>query len=538
MRDRIVQAEKANRPHRHGDGKARNNALEKKENQIKHTGVVGPLFCQIVQQCEAQRPNVEDQARIFAHDFGRVHEGPLGDFVGAVGYQVFHGVAGGLQMKLQAHHVVAMHKGLMGTPLAAGRVHRSGWYGKGVVVPVKGREVARKARKQGMFGPLAGQFHIQKASLFMRGSGYLCTQYVGNELRPKADAQHALVRVYGRADGAFFCGQPRVVGLVINIHGAAQHHQQVVAVGRWGRVTIVQVHGVVGVAVFVGPADDVGPVFEGYVLEKAKLHGRGFLVEARHVMNRSAGEYTRMGAVRKMGTQPKAGKDTPQMRKVHYSVVMPVLHEADVTTAVDSVRAALPGCEVVVVDGDPAGSSVQNVPAAQNVTTATSAPGRARQMNHGAGLATGDVLVFLHADTVLRGDVGMGLESALGRSPLAAFDLRIDGEGFGYRLIEWMVSRRSRVAGLPYGDQCLCIRRALFDAVGGYPDIPLMEDVALVRACARLGHRPAMVAGAHARTSARRWQRRGVVRGTLRNWALLVAYGAGVSPNRLARWYA
>lgn len=219
------------------------------------------------------------------------------------------------------------------------------------------------------------------------------------------------------------------------------------------------------------------------------------------------------------------------------SIIIPVLNEA-AQIAIAVVRACqTQPHEVIVVDG---GSTDETVPLARQAGAGVLAtqPGRARQQNQGAQQATGDVLLFLHADTWLPPDGLRQIAQALANAAVGcgAFRQRIEAEGFLYRLLErgnaWRVKRR----GMPYGDQGIFIRRALFDELGGFPEVRLMEDVLLMKRLRRRAW-PVLLPGP-LHVSARRWQRHGVVRQTARNRLLLAAARCGVSPDRLVRFYA
>lgn len=159
-------------------------------------------------------------------------------------------------------------------------------------------------------------------------------------------------------------------------------------------------------------------------------------------------------------------------------------------------------------------------------------------MNAGAQRASGDLLLFLHADTILPPGGIRTLLETMGPSGRVggAFDLDIASNRPALRLIARMGSLRSRVTRIPYGDQGIFIRRAAFQALGGFSDIPLMEDVDLMRRIKRRGW-PILILPLRVRTSPRRWEREGIVYGTLRNWTLILLYLTGVSPDRLARYY-
>lgn len=210
------------------------------------------------------------------------------------------------------------------------------------------------------------------------------------------------------------------------------------------------------------------------------------------------------------------------------SVVVPVLNEAA------GIRAALEalqplrsrGHEVIVVDG---GSSDRTLELAEGLCDRVlrSPRGRALQMNAGARVANGDVLLFLHADTRLPIDFRIPESSVWGR-----FDVRIDGRHPLLKVVGWAMNLRSRLSGIATGDQAIFVRR---DAFPGFPEIALMEDVAL----SRLLKRRAAPACLRARvaTSGRRWESRGVLRTIFLMWRLRLLYFLGVSPERLARRY-
>jgi rSAM/selenodomain-associated transferase 2 len=219
------------------------------------------------------------------------------------------------------------------------------------------------------------------------------------------------------------------------------------------------------------------------------------------------------------------------------SLIVPTLDEGDGIedhlVALASLRAC--GVEVVVVDG---GSSDDTVRKAQNLADRVlDAPrGRARQMNAGAAFAQGGVLLFLHADTRLPPDGDHHILSALAGGALwGRFDVRIKGRHRMLGVIAWFMNRRSRLTGIATGDQAIFVRRDVFERVGGYPDIPLMEDIALSRTLRRLGA-PACLA-ARVTTSGRRWEERGVWRTVLTMWRLRLAFFFGADPHVLALAY-
>lgn len=216
------------------------------------------------------------------------------------------------------------------------------------------------------------------------------------------------------------------------------------------------------------------------------------------------------------------------------SVVIPALNESEnIVQAVSSAFAAGAN-EVIVVDGGSRDDTVEKASAAGAICL-DSPPGRARQLHHGATRARGDVLVFLHADNWFGKDA---FSPILNDDQLVcgAFCQHIDSNRRIYRWLEWGNGLRVRWFGSAYGDQGIFVRRATYEDTGGFfPDVPLMEDVLLMRQLKRR-HRVTLLPGP-LHVSARRWQKYGPLRQTLRNWCLISAFRLGVSPSRLARFY-
>jgi rSAM/selenodomain-associated transferase 2 len=194
------------------------------------------------------------------------------------------------------------------------------------------------------------------------------------------------------------------------------------------------------------------------------------------------------------------------------------------------------GHEVIVVDGGSTdGTADLAAPLADRVVS--SAPGRAVQQNAGAAAASGGILLFLHADTVLPEAADALVLDGLRRSGRGwgRFDVRLTGRQPLLRVVERMIGLRSRLTGIATGDQAIFVRREWFRRAGGFPDLPLMEDVAITRALKRLG--PPLSLRARVTTSSRRWEQRGIIRTILLMWRLRWAYSRGADPAELARRY-
>jgi rSAM/selenodomain-associated transferase 2 len=220
------------------------------------------------------------------------------------------------------------------------------------------------------------------------------------------------------------------------------------------------------------------------------------------------------------------------------SVVIPTLNEAGVI--VDTLRSLQPmraaGHEVVVSDGGSVDATVERArPLADRVISVR--PGRAGQMNAGAAASSGDVLLFLHADTLLPPGADRLVRDAVSRpgARWGRFDVRLSGRSVLFRVIEAGISWRSRLTGIASGDQAIFVRRVAFDDVGGFNEMPLMEDLDLSRRLKALA--PPVCLRARVVTSSRRWEERGIVRTVLLMWRLRLAYYLGADPAALAARY-
>lgn len=216
------------------------------------------------------------------------------------------------------------------------------------------------------------------------------------------------------------------------------------------------------------------------------------------------------------------------------SVVVPML---DAAATLSSCLAALDGAhEIIAVDGGSSDDS-RSIAARHGARLMSAPRGRGVQLRAGAETASGDWLLFLHADTVLGPAWKAAAEKHMASLPDAAgyFRFRLQSDAWQARLVEAGARLRARLLALPYGDQGLLIRRDLYDLLGGYRPLPLLEDVDLVR---RIGRPRLRRIEADALTSAERWQRDGWIARSLRNLACLALYRTGMSPQRVARLYS
>ncbi|MCC5640478.1 TIGR04283 family arsenosugar biosynthesis glycosyltransferase [Nostoc sp. CHAB 5844] len=218
------------------------------------------------------------------------------------------------------------------------------------------------------------------------------------------------------------------------------------------------------------------------------------------------------------------------------SIIIPTLNEAgNIQGAIASTQSST-NIEVIVVDG---GSSDDTVAIAQSLgaKVISSSPGRAVQMNAGAAVASGEVLLFLHADTRLPFGFDALIRKALQQpgSVAGAFDLQIDASALGLRLVELGVKWRSRFLQMPYGDQAIFLTQKVFQQIGGFPELPIMEDFELIRTLNSTGR--IVIINTPVVTSARRWLQKGIFQTTLLNQIIIIAYLFGVSPARIRSWY-
>lgn len=219
------------------------------------------------------------------------------------------------------------------------------------------------------------------------------------------------------------------------------------------------------------------------------------------------------------------------------SVILPVLNEEKTIGRTLAAVMALHPHEIIVVDG---GSTdrTRRISVEAGAKVLMTGPGRARQMNRGALDASGDVLLFLHADTRLPASALRDIAAALNDARYVGgrFDVELDSDRWLLNLVSFMISLRSRLSKIGTGDQAIFVRRETFAELGGFPEMPLMEDIAFCRMLKRMGDVACLKSKVV--TSARRWETDGVWRTIFRMWTLKLLYLAGVSPARLKRFYA
>ncbi|MDE0690342.1 MAG: TIGR04283 family arsenosugar biosynthesis glycosyltransferase [Candidatus Poribacteria bacterium] len=228
----------------------------------------------------------------------------------------------------------------------------------------------------------------------------------------------------------------------------------------------------------------------------------------------------------------KSGLQTPPT----ISIIIPILNEAKILDrTLSRLQPELGPHELIIVDG---GSSDNSVCIAKGYgEVLTSARGRAKQLNAGAAAATGDILLFLHADVWLETGALVAVEAALSAGYIGGgFRQKIDGKCILYRLIEIAGDIRGKYLKVFYGDSGIFLARATFEKIGGFPDVPILEEMEFSRGLRKLGK--TTLIGPHIHLSARRWEARGIIRTTLNNWLITFLYFLKVSPERLAKLYS
>jgi rSAM/selenodomain-associated transferase 2 len=223
------------------------------------------------------------------------------------------------------------------------------------------------------------------------------------------------------------------------------------------------------------------------------------------------------------------------------SVIIPVYQEGEGLNRTLQHLRLLPGgvrCEIIVVDGHPEESTLSVIDD-RTVIRLHAKKGRGCQMNAAAQAASGEMILFLHADTLLPPGALSRIMSVMEGDAVVggAFSLRIDSDHFFFRIIEWVTNLRARLTRVPYGDQGIFLLRDYFHEIGGFCEIPILEDVDLMRRIRKRGDRIVLLPEAVV-TSSRRWDKEGLLYGTLRNRLIMMLYHLGIKPERLARFYS
>ena len=223
-----------------------------------------------------------------------------------------------------------------------------------------------------------------------------------------------------------------------------------------------------------------------------------------------------------------------------FSIIVPVLHEAlTINHAIEHIRKISSGLqvEIIIVDGDTEVSTIHSI-TDRKVTKLVSPKGRGKQMNKGALRAQGDILLFLHPDTRLPENAFALIVDEMDKKEYAggAFELGINSDRRVFSLIEKLVSVRTRLTRIPYGDQAIFIKKEVFNRIKGFKEIPIMEDIDLMRRIRKSGYEIYIIPE-KVKTSPRRWEREGVLYCTLRNWTITILYLFGAKPESLAKYY-
>lgn len=225
----------------------------------------------------------------------------------------------------------------------------------------------------------------------------------------------------------------------------------------------------------------------------------------------------------------------PLPDQLRASIIIPVLNEAGcLDQTLENLlqrRWVKAYCEIIVSDGGSTDGSLE-IARRHRCKLVYSEAGRARQMNIASRGALGAVLIFLHAGSMLPDDFGELIESG---HEWGFFSIRLNSDSRVYRVIETAINLRTRLSKVAGGDQCLFFKREFFAALGGFPGIPLMEDIAICKKAKRMA--PPLIVASPIVSSSRRWQEQGVIKTVLLMWSLRLAFWLGVNPARLQRIY-
>ena len=225
------------------------------------------------------------------------------------------------------------------------------------------------------------------------------------------------------------------------------------------------------------------------------------------------------------------------MSLAQISIIIPVLNEAEIIQKTLLKLKKDLDIEIIVVDGGSKDNTIELAKALDVKVISYLATGRGEQMNLGAAQAKGDILLFLHIDTHLPKGYQAMIREALSypKTIAGAFELKINGQERSLRLVEKMVNWRSHFLSLPYGDQAIFLKASIFQEIGGFPDLPIMEDFELIRQLKHQGE--IAIVPAAVLTSGRRWQKLGIFKTTLINQLIIIGYFLGISPKQLKHLY-
>ena len=362
--------------------------------------------------------------------------------------------------------------------------------------------------------------------------------WLGSDLNYRAQGRGDLgARMRQSFEAAFAQGARKVLAVGTDVPGVSSNILR-------QAITALEGHDIV-----LGPAEDGGYYLIGMKRFKPELFagidwGTGRVAKQTRAVIQSLGlsvmelpmlnDIDRPGDLQYIRNNPEFGDlftGNPLL-----SVIIPTLNEAAVLAATLDRAMQGNGIEIIVVDGG-SDDTTQEIAAGKRVKFAKVQGGRAAQLNVGARLANGRHLLFLHADTLLPEGYALAVRDLLNNPTVAAgaFKFRTDGSGIRMRFLEWATNVRSSLFGWPYGDQGIFLEKRIFAELGGFRDLPIMEDFDLVR---RLRRRGRVIVGPDSIvTSVRRWQSLGIMRTMLRNQLMIMGYYAGVAPERLASFY-
>ncbi len=218
------------------------------------------------------------------------------------------------------------------------------------------------------------------------------------------------------------------------------------------------------------------------------------------------------------------------------SIIIPTLNEAEtIESLLEYLTQFIPDSEIIIADGGSTDGTLNHI--ISNIKIVHSPPGRAIQMNQGAAVANGDILWFLHADCFPQAESYSAIQKVMKNNEIVGggFEYALDENGLVYRVSEFFSNRKNRILKLLYGDMGIFVRKDIFATMGGFAEIPLMEDMDFSKRLKKRGK--IEILPFRLKTSARRWVEEGPIKNIVRNWALQILWLLGTSPSTLAKWY-